>query len=159
MSKLKLSFRIEKQFTAPVSRERLRKAVALTLSHAVIDKAVELGLVIASDKTVRDLNRKYRKIDSTTDVLAFALTEATAKGTRTFAAPPDNTIHLGEIIISYPRAKRQAEEQKHSIERELALLVAHGVLHLLGYDHIQAKDAKKMRDLEARVLDKIENTG
>jgi probable rRNA maturation factor len=159
MLQLKLSIQIEKPFTHLVSREWLKKAVTLALSYAGINKAVELGLVIASDETVHDLNRKYRKVDRTTDVLAFAFTEASVNKARPFAVPPDNIVHLGEVIISYPRAKRQAEEQKHSLEKELALLVAHGVLHLLGYDHEQPDDAKMMRYLEARVLDDIKTIG
>lgn len=156
MLKLKLSIQIEKPFASFVSREWLRKAVTLALSHAGINKAVELGLVIASDETVHSLNRKYRGVDRTTDVLAFALAEANYKIAEPFAVPPDKIIHLGEVIISYPQAKRQAEEQKHSLEKELALLVAHGVAHLLGYDHEQPGDAKKMRALEAKVLADIE---
>ncbi len=152
MVKLKISIQIEKPFDGLVSRIRLKEAVTLALSHAGINKAVELGLVIASDETVHNLNRKYRGVDRTTDVLAFALAEADDKIAKPFAVPPDKIIHLGEVIISYPQARRQAEEQKHSIERELALLVAHGVLHLLGYDHEQPADAKKMRALEAKVL-------
>ena len=159
MLKLKLSIQIEKPFVGLVSREWLKKAVELALSNAGINKAVELGLVIASDETVHNLNRQYRRVDSTTDVLAFALAEANKIKAKPFTLPPDNIIHLGEVIISYPRAKRQAEEQKHSIRRELELLVAHGVLHLLGYDHERPEDEHRMRALEARVLNNIKNTG
>ncbi|HUV53285.1 MAG TPA: rRNA maturation RNase YbeY, partial [Dehalococcoidia bacterium] len=123
MLKLKISIQIEKPFTGLVSREWLKKAVALALSHAGINKAVELGLVIASDETVRNLNLKYRGVDHTTDVLAFAFAEVSENKARPFAVPPDNIIHLGEIIISYHQAKKQAEEQKHPLKKELALLV------------------------------------
>jgi probable rRNA maturation factor len=159
MLQLKLSIQIEKPFTGLVSREWLKKAVTLALSRAGINKAVELGLVIASDETVNNLNRKYRGVDGTTDVLAFAFTEASVNKARPFAVPPDKVIHLGEVIISYPQARRQSVEQKHSLEKELALLVVHGVLHLLGYDHEQPEEAKSMRALEARALDNIEDAG
>ena len=97
-------------------------------------------------------------MDSTTDVIAFALFE---RGTRAepFITPPDDVIHLGEVIISYPQAKRQAEEQRHHLERELALLVTHGVLHLLGYDHELPEQEQKMRAMESKVLDAIKAKG
>lgn len=159
MLQLKLSIQIEKPFVGLASRKWLKKAAELALSYAGINKAVELGLVIASDETVHNLNRKYRGVDRTTDVLAFAFTEASVNKARPFAIPPDNIIHLGEVIISYEQAKRQAEEQKHFVEKELVLLVTHGVLHLLGYDHEQPEDAKKMKALEAKVLNNIKTTG
>jgi probable rRNA maturation factor len=159
MSQLKLSIQIEKPFTGLVSRDWLRKAVILTFYHAGMNKAVELGLVIASDDSVHSLNLKYRDVDRTTDVLAFAFAEVSANKSRPFAVPPDNIIHLGEVIISYPQAKRQAAHQKHSLDEELALLVAHGVLHLMGYDHERPEDAKRMQALEAEVLNNIKSTG
>ena len=126
----------------------------LTLVHAGISLPVELGLVIAGDETVHELNRNYRSVDSTTDVIAFALSERGEKA-EVFIAPPDDIIHLGEIIVSYPQTKRQADEQRHPLESELALLVTHGVLHLLGYDHELPEQEQKMRAMESSVLDAI----
>ena len=154
MLKIQLSIRIEKPFVSLVSKQWLRQAVKLTLIHTGISLPVELGLVIAGDDTVHELNRSYRSVDSTTDVIAFALSERRAKA-EPFITPPDDVIHLGEVIISYPQAKRQAEEQRHPLERELALLVAHGVLHLLGYDHELPEQEQKMRAMESKVLDAI----
>ena len=155
MLKIQLSIRIEKPFVSLVSKQWLRQAVKLTLIHTGISSPVELGLVIAGDDTVHELNRSYRSVDSTTDVIAFALSERRAKA-EPFITPPDDVNHLGEVIISYPQAKRQADEQRHPLERELALLVAHGVLHLLGYDHELPEQAQKMRALESQVMDAIE---
>jgi probable rRNA maturation factor len=154
MQKIQLSIRIEKPFARIVSRKWLRQAVKLTLVHTGVSSPVELGLVIAGDETVHELNRSYRNVDRTTDVIAFALSERGARAEH-FITPPDDVIHLGEVIISYPQARRQAEEQRHPLERELALLVAHGVLHLLGYDHELPEQAEKMRAMESRVLDAI----
>ena len=154
MLKIQLSIRIEKPFVGLVSKQWLRRAVKLTLVHTGLSSPVELGLVIAGDETVHELNRSYRSVDSTTDVIAFALSERSAKD-EPFVAPPDEVIHLGEVIVSYPQAKRQADEQRHPLEREVALLVAHGVLHLLGYDHELPEQAHKMRAMEARVLHAI----
>jgi probable rRNA maturation factor len=152
MLRTRVSIQVERPYLGLVSREWLGKAARLALKYGGMTKPAELSLVITSDDQVHRLNREYRGVDRTTDVLAFALAEANDKIADPFAVPPDKIIHLGEVIISYPQAKRQAEERKHSIERELALLVAHGVLHLLGYDHEKPEDAKKMRALEAKVL-------
>jgi probable rRNA maturation factor len=154
MPKIQLSIRIEKPFVGLVSKQWLRRAVKLTLANAGISSQVELGLVIAGDETVHELNRSYRGVDRTTDVISFALSERGEK-TEVFIAPPDDVIHLGEVIISYPQAKRQAEEQRHPVEKEMALLVAHGLLHLLGYDHELPEQAQRMRAMESKVLHAI----
>jgi len=158
MLKLQLSIKIEKTFSRLVDEDLLRKAVELTLATAGISFAVELGLVIAGDDTVHGLNRTYRGVDDTTDVLAFALSESAKDEVEPFVTPPDDVIHLGEVIISYPQAKKQAEEQHHALEREMALLVAHGVLHLLGYDHELPEGEKQMRGKESDVLNRIETS-
>ncbi len=157
MLKIQLSIRIEKPFARFVSKQWLRQAVKLTLVHTGISSPVELGLVIAGDDTVHALNRNYRNVDRTTDVIAFSLSEK-GSDAQPFITPPDDVIHLGEVIISYPQAKRQAEERRHPLERELSLLVAHGVLHLLGYDHELPEQAEKMRSMEARIVASIKTT-
>ena len=156
MSNFQLSIHIEKPFLGLVSEDWLRRAVELALVAAGIETPVELGLVIADDETVHELNRSYRGVDKTTDVLAFALSESRGSEIEGFVTPPDGVNHLGEVIISYPQAERQAKEQRHPLERELALLVAHGMLHLLGYDHERPEDEGKMRSLEAKVLSTLE---
>ena len=154
MLKIQLSIRIEKPFVRLVSKVWLRKAVKLTFVHTGLSSPVEMGLVIAGDDTVHELNRSFRSVDRTTDVIAFALSERGANA-ELFITPPDDIIHLGEVIISYPQAKRQAEEQRHPLEKELTLLVAHGVLHLLGYDHELPEQGEKMRAMESKVLHAI----
>ena len=116
----------------------------------------ELGVVIADDTTVRELNRRYLGIDEPTDVLSFGLSEA---GDRPFALPPGEAPSLGEVIISYPTAVRQAEEQGHSAEAEVAHLLVHGVLHLLGYDHVEAEDEWVMRGREKEILAALDLEG
>ncbi len=154
-----LIIRIEKPFVKLVARVWLRQAAELALAIAGIRSPVELGLVIAGDDTVHELNRKYRGVDDTTDVLAFALSQPPGSEAMPFITPPDNVVHLGEVIVSYPQAKRQAEEQHYSVEQELALLVAHGVLHLLGYDHELPKDERKMRAMETEFMGALANKG
>ncbi len=73
-----------------------------------------------------------------------------------FVAPPDGIEHLGEVIISYPQAVIQAEEHRHSVEREIAILIIHGLLHLLGYEHDKPDLEREMRARETEVLSCIE---
>jgi len=95
----------------------------------------ELGLVIASQERVQQLNLSYLGRDEPTDVLAFSAIEEIGVEFPPFVTPPDGVLHLGEVIISYPQAVIQAEEHRHSIKKEIAILIIHGVLHLLGYEH------------------------
>ena len=120
---------------------------------------VELGLVITSQEKVRQLNRSYRGEDKPTDVLAFYMmsaAEGTGAESPSFVAPPDGVLHLGEVIISYPQAVIQAKEHRHSIKKELAILIIHGVLHLLGYDHEKSEQKRQMRAREKEILSYIE---
>ena len=148
---MKLSLQIESQFSSAVKKSWLRAAVKEALVAAKADPQVQLDLVIADDTTLHRLNSAYRNIDKPTDVLAFALTEASSWETP-FLTPPGELTPLGEVVISYPTAAKQAEEHGHSIDRELAILVLHGVLHLLGYDHDTDEAEREMKALEERAL-------
>ncbi len=117
---------------------------------------VELGLVIATQERVKQLNRDYLGRDEPTDVLAFSTREEMGADLPPFVQPPDGVLHLGEVIISYPQAAIQAEEHQHSIKKELAILIIHGVLHLLGYEHDNPELERQMRAREAEILSYIE---
>jgi len=134
--------------------ERLVKATLLAAEGRC--GGVELGLSITDDDTVRSLNRDYRGVDESTDVLSFALTEG-KNGNRepVFVMPPDGVRHLGEVVISYPRALQQAAEHGRHSKDELAWLVVHGVLHLLGHDHDEPAREGQMRAIEKRVLSQV----
>jgi probable rRNA maturation factor len=116
---------------------------------------VELGLVIATEEMVKQLNRDYLGRDEPTDVLAFSAREEVGGDLPPFIPPPDGVLHLGEVIISYPQAVIQAEEYQHSVEKEMAVLIVHGVLHLLGYEHDTPELELKMRAREKEVLSRI----
>ena len=128
--------------------------MAHALASEGIKRPVELSLTVTEDKTVRKLNRKYRDIDKTTDVLSFALTENVAD--TTFVTPSDGVLRLGEIIVSYPKAQAQAKEHNHPVKREIAWLLVHGILHLLGYDHQDDASEAKMRQREEAILKEID---
>jgi len=95
----------------------------------------EIGLKFVGDKEIRKLNKKFRKIDKATDVLSFEMNEDSI---------------LGDVVISKETAKRNAKRFKVSLNDEIKRLVIHGILHLLGYDHIKPQDRKKMRMLESK---------
>jgi probable rRNA maturation factor len=154
MARVHLTIQIESPFVGAISRPWLRRIVRATIAAAGVSSPLELSLVIAGDETVHALNRQYRGVDRTTDVLAFPLAES-ADGAA-FASPDGSTRHLGDVVVSFPRAKQQAAEFGHSLESELALLVAHGVLHLLGYDHEEPEDERRMKAMEAQALSTIE---
>jgi len=116
------------------------------------DAGAEMGLVIATQERVRQLNKSYRGQDEPTDVLAFSATEEIGADFPPFVPPPDGVLHLGEVIISYPQAVIQAEEHQHSVKREIAILIIHGVLHLLGYEHDKPELERQMRAREAEIL-------
>ena len=140
----------------------LKKVAEQVLVAQGVSSNAELGLFIAGEERVRQLNRNYRGKDAPTDVLAFAmLPEQSAQGmTGTdfppFVIPPDGVLHLGEVIISYPQAVTQAEEHQHSVKREIAILLIHGVLHLLGFEHNKPVLKRKMTAREAEILNYIE---
>ena len=122
-----------------------------------VSSRAELGLVIASQEKVCQLNLSYLGKDEPTDVLAFAMIpEPPGRDLAPFVAPPDGIKHLGEVIIAYPQAVIQSEEHRHSVEREIAILIIHGMLHLLGYDHDKPEQEREMATREAEILNFIE---
>lgn len=114
----------------------------------------EVGVVLVDNKTIAALNRKYRGIDSATDVLSFALME----DEEVIDLNEENEAMMGDIVISMPRVVRQAKEYGHPVEREFAYLVLHGALHLLGYDHQDAKGKQNMRNREEEILQDLDLT-
>jgi len=137
--------------------EWLRMVAEKTLDLQGVGPEAELGLVIVGQERIRRLNLSYLGKDEPTDVLSFAmLPEPSGQGTPPFVTPPDGIEHLGEVIVSYPQAVVQAEERRHPVKREVAILIIHGVLHLLGYDHEEAEPEQQMRAREAEILGHIE---
>ena len=119
---------------------------------------VELSLVITGQERVQQLNQSYRGKDEPTDVLAFSMSPAEKvpeEDFPPFVMPPDGVLHLGEVVISYPQAVMQAEEHRHPIEREVTILIIHGVLHLLGYEHDKPDLERQMQVREAEILSYI----
>ena len=103
---------------------------------------MDVSLVFADDSRLRTLNQEYRNLDRTTDVLSFNI-----------PGVPNVIGESGELYISLPQAKRQALKYRHSLDHELKRLVVHGVLHLLGHDHKDANEARRMRAREALYIE------
>ncbi|MGI5844047.1 MAG: rRNA maturation RNase YbeY [Candidatus Xenobium sp.] len=116
---------------------------------------VEISLILTGDRRVQELNRDYRGQDRPTDVLSFSLWEGQVPP----PPPPGQPRLLGDVVISLETARRQASEQGHDLRREVAWLISHGVLHLLGYDHPDPKSRKSMQSIEERVLAALERDG
>jgi probable rRNA maturation factor len=144
---------VEEKFRGVVDRGWVKKIVRQILKAEGVATPYEVSLVFTDSETVKQLNRDYRGMDEPTDVLAFYMLPQ-KRADFFFVLPPDGITHLGEVIISYPQAVEQAEKQGHSLERELALLIIHGVLHLLDYDHEESEEENKMRERERELLAK-----
>ncbi len=123
----------------------LKKFIDFVMKYQKLDN-VMFNVIVIGNEEIHKLNREYRGIDRTTDVLTFAL-EDDATFVKT-----DIRI-LGDIYISIDKAKEQAQEYGHSLLRELCFLTIHGILHLLGYDHMTLSDEKVMFELQERILD------
>ena len=144
---------VGEKFRGVVDGSWVKKIVRQILKAEGVVPPYEVSLVFADSETVKQLNRDYRGVDEPTDVLAFYMLPQ-KEADSSFALPPDGVARLGEVIISYPQAAEQAKEQGHSLERELALLVIHGILHLLGYDHEEPDEERKMKERERELLEK-----
>jgi probable rRNA maturation factor len=146
---------IDENLEGNLDESWLKSVATQVLVAQGITSAVELGLVIATQKRVQQLNQSYLGRDEPTDVLAFSAVEEVGVDFPPFVPPPDGVLHLGEVIISYPQAVIQAGEHQHSIKKEIAILIIHGILHLLGYEHDKPELECQMRAKEAEVLSYI----
>ena len=148
-----IGIHVEKEFQRVVDEGWVRRIAQTVLKAEGVAPPYEVSLVFTDSATVKKLNRDYRGVDESTDVLAFYM-HSQKEVNDSFALPPDGVTRLGEVIISYPQAVEQAKEQGYSSERELALMVIHGILHLLGYDHEEPEEESKMREREREFLEK-----
>jgi len=139
------------RFAGKVDVELLRRVTVEVLRGEGMEGEIALSVVITDDEAVQELNRRFRGVDASTDVLAFG---GAQEGD--FVTAPGEPAYLGDVVISYPRAVAQAEECGHSVDRELALLVVHGVLHLVGYDHVDEAERVEMWARQNEILGLVE---
>jgi probable rRNA maturation factor len=191
---IKIDCDIAEEYAEELEQERLIAAATAALkAEALGQQDIEVSIVITNDAEVQELNRSYRGVDRTTDVLSFSAEEepdfeeyvnlehenhtaTTApkmdkdklnplgvNPSPRFVLPPEYIAgythrYLGDIVISYPQAARQAEDFNNSAEREVQELVIHGIFHLLGYDHEEEAEREVMRAKEeqaAQILDGV----
>jgi rRNA maturation RNase YbeY len=137
----------------PVSKSALKRwagQVVRRVKGASFAKRCELSLVLTGDARVRKMNKAYRKKDKTTDVLAFPLREG-----RVLKSGLPGSGALGDVMISVPQTLRQAKAAGKKPKEEMALLLTHGILHLLGYDHATPAQEKRMFALQDKILRKL----
>ena len=162
----------DQAYLASGQEKLLHEVIEAAAKYLNLPEGIELDLSIVSNEEIQVLNRDYRGLDKPTDVLSFALTEVSSEYDVDFAHldlaeeaeetedleetefEDEEAIpqHLGDIIISYPRAQEQAQDYGHSLDRELAFLAVHGFLHLNGYDHQTEEEAKEMFRIQEEVL-------
>jgi probable rRNA maturation factor len=138
-------------------RRTIERALAAALRAEGRGTGHTVDVRLTDDDTIRTLNKSHRGVDAPTDVLSFPLQLAPASGLAPapFRGPPGALVHLGDVIISWPRTIAQAAEYGHSVEREAAFLAVHGLLHLLGYDHEAPGAAAVMRGREEAILGEL----
>jgi len=135
---------IEASVPLPFDESLLERAAEAALKHQSAHG--DLSLVMTDDNIMRQMNKDYRGIDSSTDVLSFPASETD---------PETGTPYLGDILLSIPRAAEQASAIGHPLADEAQLLIVHGVLHLLGHDHAEAEEKEKMWQAQHEILETL----
>ena len=173
---------VEEPFQAHLSECWIRKVIASAMDQALpMGQSAQVAVLVTGDETVRGLNRDYRGVDEVTDVLSFSADHPghwegdhdapqdrlvkSANPGDAFPLPPDELPTLGEIIISFPQTERQAlnqaqargpgVSQEDAVKRGLALLLVHGMLHLVGLDHLESGETAEMQAKERAALASI----
>ena len=135
-------------------RMLIRRCCNATLVMEKFHDSAEISVRFVDNEEIHRLNKQFRNVDSATDVLSFPLGKVEEDGTATYDENPETGAKvLGDIVISVERAEEQAKEFEHSLQREMAFLTVHSMLHLLGYDHVNGGlEAVRMREKEETVL-------
>lgn len=134
-----------------INYKLIEKVISEALRYEGVNDNTEVSVTIVDNEEIRKINNKFRNIDRATDVLSFPLIDFGNE-----SLPDDGSkIYLGDIIISIERAKEQAKEYGHSIDREIGFLTAHSMLHLLGYDHMVPEEEKEMFAKQEEILNNL----
>lgn len=140
---MKIKYEINDNFGVDFKYNYLKKVIKRTMKHENVKNAYFSIIFVDADE-IQNINKEYRGIDKVTDVISFAFEDNEKIKSKIRV--------LGDIYICIPRMIEQAENYGHSIKRELSFLTVHGLLHLLGYDHMEKEDEKVMFDLQERIL-------
>jgi len=142
-----ITVQIEERFEDQIDADALHKLAMRVLRAEGKPGPLELGVVVTTDDEVHALNKEYLGHDYPTDVLSFGM-----EGEEEFVTPQERVDYLGDIVVSYERAAEQAPEYGHTAEQEVATLVVHGLLHLLGYDDLDDASRDKMHARQDALL-------
>lgn len=142
-----INVQVSEPYESLVDFEILEAAAQAALTDQEAPDNTELTIVIEGDQAVQELNNQFLGINAATDVLSFPASEED---------PDTGNLYLGDIIISFPKAKAQAETGGHDVSAELQLLVVHGVLHLLGLDHAEAEEKERMWSIQRGILNQLD---
>lgn len=144
-------------------RPLIEKVIEAAMDYEACPYEAEVTVILTDNASIKQINLEQRRIDSSTDVLSFPMQEYPAPSdfskleehAEDAFHPETGELLLGDIVISVEKVMEQAEKYGHSIERELGFLVAHSMLHLFGYDHIEENEAKKMEKKQEEILQGI----
>ena len=158
-----LFFEEEGELTLPLPCEELAsKVIEASLDYVECPYDVEVNLLLTMNQEIHQMNMEFRQIDRPTDVLSFPMVDYEEAGNFDFLEEADEYFHpesgelmLGDIVISKEKVIAQAEEYGHSIEREYAFLIAHSMLHLFGYDHMEEEERIEMEAKQKDILDNL----
>jgi len=146
------------ELSPAVDKNWVRGVARRALQIQRLMEQAELSITLTTDEEVRRLNEQYRGIAASTDVLSFSMDAAPASATGEEAAgfpTPEGVRMLGDVVVSYPQALRQAQEYGHAIQREVAFLIVHGILHLLGLGHESPEEERAMFARQEEVLQSL----
>ena len=141
-------------------QEEYEKTIEKVITECYKQENIEntkliVTITLTTPENIQEINKEYRNIDRTTDVLSFPMFEKQELEEKIKKQEFQYTDILGDIIISIDKVREQAKEYGHSFERELSYMIVHGFYHLMGYDHIKEEDKKMMRPKEEEVLSKL----
>ena len=140
------------------------KVVEACIDYVQCPYEAEVSILLTDNEQIREINQEFRNIDAPTDVLSFPVIDYDTPGdfstleedTVTYFHPESGELLLGDIVISIERAKVQAKEYGHSLQRELAFLIAHSMFHLFGYDHMEEEERRIMEEKQKTVLSQLQ---
>ena len=158
-----LNFETEYEGELPfLAQEVAEKVFTFTMDYLKCQYEAEVSLLLTNDETIHQINREQRGIDRATDVLSFPMADYEKEGDFSFLEEAQDCFHpesgellLGDIVISADKVLKQAENYGHSPLREYAFLIVHSLLHLVGYDHMEAAEAADMEKKQSEILDSM----
>lgn len=141
-------------------KEKYQKTVQRVLEKCfeeekMTDSKLMITITLTNAENIKNINKQYRNIDKTTDVLSFPMFEKDELENKIKNRLFEHEDILGDIIISIPKVEEQAKEYGHSFEREFSYMIVHGFYHLVGYDHIKEEDKQEMRQKEDKILNQL----